>query len=482
MKKIIGMVHGVFDVLHIGHILHFKEAKSKVDYLIASVTIDKFVNKSPGKPIFNITERVEVLKSLKFFDEVVISDSPTAVSNLLKFKPNIYFKGADYVKSKDLNKNLKKEKLILKKWGAEIHFTKTKLFSSSEIINKNFSYLNSNIKKILQEINLKSFKERILNLKRYKKRVLIIGDPIIDVYNYVKTSGRSSKSSVISSQFYEQKKFGGGTILVANTLLEFNENIDFLFVGSLKDKNQVKKYLNKKINIIHLKNSKNCLIEKKRYLEGYSKQKLFQISENENKIMDFKNLGKIKNLLNTKLKKYDKIYFFDYGYLYKIPDINSLIKKNKNKFIINCQSNSYNYGFNLATKYKFGDVISMDEPEFRLCVNDRFSSVESLIKKNSKLFKNFKELIVTSGKYGCHVLKGKKITFVQSIFQNLQDTTGCGDVFLAIYSLKQLKKNFSIKENIILAHIASALHGFESGNGSTLKYEDLINKSLNILN
>ena len=55
--KTIGLVHGVFDVIHVGHIKHFEEAKKKVDILIASVTDDKFVNKAPGKPIFNIDER-----------------------------------------------------------------------------------------------------------------------------------------------------------------------------------------------------------------------------------------------------------------------------------------------------------------------------------------------------------------------------------------------------------------------------------------
>ena len=58
-KKTIGMIHGVFDIIHYGHILYFKEAKSKVDYLVVSVTSDNFVNKGPGKPIFNLKKRVE---------------------------------------------------------------------------------------------------------------------------------------------------------------------------------------------------------------------------------------------------------------------------------------------------------------------------------------------------------------------------------------------------------------------------------------
>ena len=40
------------------------------------------------------------------------------------------------------------------------------------------------------------------------------------------------------------------------------------------------------------------------------------------------------------------------------------------KKLVNCQSNSYNFGFNLANKYKSGVIMAMDEDEFRLCCKD----------------------------------------------------------------------------------------------------------------
>ena len=111
-KKIIGMIHGVFDIIHYGHTLYFKEAKSKVDHLIVSVTSDRFVNKGPGKPIFNLKKRVEVLRSIKYVDEVVVSDHKTAVNNLETIKPDFYIKGKDY---KNLKNDLSKQIFIEKK-------------------------------------------------------------------------------------------------------------------------------------------------------------------------------------------------------------------------------------------------------------------------------------------------------------------------------------------------------------------------------
>jgi len=49
----LALCHGVFDLLHPGHIQHFKVARKLAEVLIVSITADVFVNKGPGRPIFN---------------------------------------------------------------------------------------------------------------------------------------------------------------------------------------------------------------------------------------------------------------------------------------------------------------------------------------------------------------------------------------------------------------------------------------------
>ena len=65
----IGLTHGVFDLLHIGHIEYFRAAKKICDKLIVSVTRDKFVNKGDNRPAFPISDRGKMLKSIKVFRE-----------------------------------------------------------------------------------------------------------------------------------------------------------------------------------------------------------------------------------------------------------------------------------------------------------------------------------------------------------------------------------------------------------------------------
>ena len=60
-KKKIILCHGVFDVLHYGHILHFREAKKLNGIVVVSVTADKFVNKGPHRPVFKLETRMKML-------------------------------------------------------------------------------------------------------------------------------------------------------------------------------------------------------------------------------------------------------------------------------------------------------------------------------------------------------------------------------------------------------------------------------------
>src|SRR5438045_167449 len=62
-RKIV-LCHGVFDVLHAGHLAYFKSAKKFGDLLVVTVTSDPYVNKGPGRPYFNSSIRANMLAAL----------------------------------------------------------------------------------------------------------------------------------------------------------------------------------------------------------------------------------------------------------------------------------------------------------------------------------------------------------------------------------------------------------------------------------
>ena len=176
-KKLIGLAHGVFDVLHSGHLLHLKECKKYCDKLIVSITDDTFVNKGPGRPIFSSNERVEMLKNFSYVDQVLINKDYTPIKLINKIKPNFYFKGSDYSNfSNDLTGNISKEKKAVEKYGGKILILKTKNYSSSTIVNKSFNFLSKELKTKLEKIDkvaiLNFFKKN--NQKKINKKILIL--------------------------------------------------------------------------------------------------------------------------------------------------------------------------------------------------------------------------------------------------------------------------------------------------------------------
>ena len=89
-KKIIGLCHGVFDVLHYGHIMHFESAKKKCDFLFASITEDKFIKKGPNRPIHGHHERVSFLRKLNMIDCAFIAKGESGVNSIDLIKPDSF--------------------------------------------------------------------------------------------------------------------------------------------------------------------------------------------------------------------------------------------------------------------------------------------------------------------------------------------------------------------------------------------------------
>ena len=300
----VGLLHGVFDIMHIGHIEYFKVAKKLCDKLIVSVTTDKFVNKGSNRPAFTIKERIKVLQSIKSIDEVVVSNEKTAVKQILKIKPDFYIKGKDYkdlISNPDIN--LKKEISAIKKVGGKFIVTQSKLKSSSKILNEQFNFLDNKVINFLKKLNVSNLQKKLKNVlfTKNKLRNLIIGEPILDRHTTVTVNGRSQKTNAISSSIVENKDYGGGIILPINFLNQFYENIETIFFNNPFNKKIFKKYINKKTKVHTINEKDTKIIIKQRYIDNYIKNKLFQINHHE--------VFNLSNFANKKILKKNKINY-----------------------------------------------------------------------------------------------------------------------------------------------------------------------------
>ena len=295
-KKIV-LCHGVFDLLHVGHIKHLEKAKKLGDKLVVTITSDKFVNKGPGRPVFNQTLRSEAIAAIESVDYVAINDSQTAINPIKVLKPNIYCKGKDYKNfSDDLTGEIKNEIKELKKNNGKIFFTEEFTFSSSRLINRSTDFYSTAQKKYLdkirKKINFKKIKKSIENFKKLK--ILTIGETIIDKYNFCEAIGKSGKEPILVLKESNEEQYFGGVLSIARNLSNFSDNVSLLsMLGENKTfLKEINKYLPKVIkkNFIFKKNSPT--IVKKRYVDNVSGSKLFGIY-NFNDEMISKKMNKI---------------------------------------------------------------------------------------------------------------------------------------------------------------------------------------------
>jgi cytidyltransferase-like protein len=437
-KKIV-LAHGAFDFIHYGHILHLKKAKTLGDVLVVSITSDKFINKGPGRPIYNNSIRLNILSEFDFVDYVLVADSKTALEVIGKLKPNIYIKGSEYKNlADDIAGNGKLEFNAVKKNKGLIKFTDEKTFSASSLINYHTNVMDNNLKKYLEKIRNKLKINQIsgkLDLIK-KNKILIIGETIIDEYIFCESLAKSPKEEIISSKYIEKKLYLGGILATASHVSNFVNDVTLLSVlgNDIKLNNYITKGLKKNIKkIFFLDNSKKTIL-KTRFLEYSSKKKLFQVNKLDYGEISKKTQDKILLFLKKNLKNFDTILINDFGHGLLTPGIIKYLTQFSKKIFLNVQTNSANLGYNYFNKYSKCKYLSIDEPEARLGTKSRFSSSQELFKKIKNLT-NYQLCSVTHGGQGTKICTNGKFFNAPALTNKFVDTVGAGDAYFAISSI-----------------------------------------------
>lgn len=125
---ITGLTHGVFDLLHAGHMEHLRQAEMMCDRLIVSVVPDRFVNK--GFVINDERTRVFQVSMVKGVHEVILLNVPGPWAVLRRLRPDVYIRKDEYKEMRE------PEYEVAKELGIECKFTVTVPPHATEIINR----------------------------------------------------------------------------------------------------------------------------------------------------------------------------------------------------------------------------------------------------------------------------------------------------------------------------------------------------------
>ncbi|MBU1026738.1 MAG: adenylyltransferase/cytidyltransferase family protein, partial [Candidatus Margulisbacteria bacterium] len=170
-KKVVHC-HGVFDLIHPGHIRHLSAAKKEGDVLIVTITADQQVKRGPGRPIFNESLRAETLAALGTVNYVAIDNNPTAVETIKTIKPDVYVKGQEYEKKdKDITGKIYDEEEAVTSVGGRLAFTYDITFSSSKLINDHLDVYPPETRQYLKEIAEKYPVDKIVEYLEQGKKL-----------------------------------------------------------------------------------------------------------------------------------------------------------------------------------------------------------------------------------------------------------------------------------------------------------------------
>lgn len=107
-SKRVGFVASAFDLLHTGHLIMLKEAKTQCDHLICALQTDPTLDrKTKNKPIQSVFERYVQLQACKYVDEIVVYDTEKDLIDVLQSYPiDVRILGEEYRNTEFTGKNL----------------------------------------------------------------------------------------------------------------------------------------------------------------------------------------------------------------------------------------------------------------------------------------------------------------------------------------------------------------------------------------
>jgi len=435
--SLIVLCHGVFDLVHPGHIEHLKQAKEFGHVLIVSITGDEYVNKGPGRPFFSESQRSHFVSQLEMVDFVVVSHSPSSVGIIKAIKPDVYVKGEEYSDfEKDDTQKIVLEKEVVESLGGEIKFTTGFRASSTSLLNLSRISMNPEQANWVARVKEKFTLEEILSWleKLNDVKPIILGEVIIDEYTSCEALGRTSKYPLLAFQKLETKRFPGGSLAIADICSHLCGQTNLVTAIPEDDKllNEVLHGMSPKFEVLGPKEEKLKLVVKHRFYDLGTSSRVFEYYEFDPR--NFKSSS--YQVMNHQIKNTEQpLIIADFGHGFFSTEFIKGLCENNSFLCVNTQANAGNRGFNTISKYKRADFIALNGGELELEFREKNLNYTSIVPEIMKrMSANY--AIVTLGKKGLIVF-GREAQYheVPILSDRVVDIVGAGDAVFSVASL-----------------------------------------------
>jgi cytidyltransferase-like protein len=427
-RKIV-LCHGAFDLVHMGHLIHFEEARSLGDMLVVTITADAHITKKRSVS-FSEEYRARQLAALQIVDYVAVIDEPSAVTPIEALRPDVYVKGPEYANLVlDKTANIFREKALVERHGGRMHFTTGETFSSTKLSHfllASPEAAQGNPLLRNDRILFRDLSELGFTLEQLKSflagagglRVCLLGETIIDEWVDVTVTNLSMKSRCVAGLETARSRQIGGTGVVALHLASFVKQVD-CFTNGLSEP------MPANVAVTRLAGD---LLVKTRFVDQDNGYRLFESKSPDLRAVQRDGLPDFDD--------YDVVLIADFGHgLLDAKAINSRIAARKRAFVAAMvQVNSSNYGYNLPTKYAGADYYSINRTEAELCLRERSLPLPEIVDRIYALLQPGC-LSVTDGENGAMVRRNNEVFALPTLSTSVVDTIGCGDAYFALSSL-----------------------------------------------
>ncbi len=488
-KRIV-QCHGTFDLVHPGHICHLEEAKALGDVLVVTITGEKFVNKGPGRPYFNDNLRAKSLAALVCVDYVTVAPHPTAIEAIERVKPHVYCKGREYQDaSNDVTGNIHDDVRTVEQCGGRVAYIGDTVFSSTKLLNNHLDHLPDATKAFCKDLARSyppvEFQQAVDAFQNV--RVLLVGDIIFDKYSYVKVQGLTSKASIVSVRHLYEELQPGGTLAIYRHLKEFTPNVKLASILGTEEwvQNEVRQYVSQEDDLI-VRDVNFTSVVKHRFVSPFVEDKElvkhFSVNYLDHEPPNERVIQSVLQSLQSEISQADLVMVADFGHGVMQKAVRDMIQAKARYLALNCQTNSYNHGFNIINRqYSRVNCFCLDRTEILLAVGRRdISYMTELERIKDNLSSEYAWL--TRGEMdtvGLH--SGEGPCSCPTLEMEITDTVGAGDAFFSIASLAALKKYPNMLATF-LGQLAGAQAVGIVGNTRPISKAVLLKSGMSLLN
>ena len=483
--KVVVQCHGCFDILHPGHLRHLTWAKQQGDVLVVSVSADKVVNKGILRPYVPEALRAENLAALEVVDYVTVDDHEWAGPILELVKPNIYTKGKEFENVH--SGRIGRERQLVESYGGQVRFSSGDVvYSSTRIIEDLKDRLEPGIEvshafSKRHGITVAAVRQTVEQMRG--KRILVVGDTIVDKYVYCDRLGMSADAPVLVVRPLDADTFLGGAGVVARHINSLGGSARFCSViGKDADGEYVQAELQ------HRQISANLIVDasrptttKTRYLcDG---KKLLNVNHFRDFDLDAQVTSQLREQIEAAAPTTDVIVICDFGYGVITKVVLELLcaigKKADIPVLgdVQCSSQLGN-----VTRMKGITVVTPSEREARLALCDRDSGIADLGAMIMALTGNRSEIVTLAERglmifdaegaplgddcknLSVHAIKQRlRNEYLPSFAAGIVDPMGAGDAMLATVACA-LATGANIMEAAFIGNCASAVECRKMGN------------------